>query len=211
MRRRRGGARPPLDVAEAAVADSDRGTASMSSMGPSTKAAEAALMAEAVEEKRREAAKALRHVLATGPHGEVEENIGYALEAVGSHEGAVCPGSSLELLELAVKMAADALTATSRELASRPPGELNAAVGRAKKAVQDHLVWKTQAPVPPRHTGMYIYIYIYISYIYITFIHMYIYKYIYIYIYIYISRISLSTVSTRWSRPMCTIPAWPSQ
>ena len=25
------------------------------------------------------------------------------------------------------------------------------------------------------------------------------------------SRISQTTVSTRWSRPMCTIPAWPSQ
>ena len=95
-------------------------------MNPSTTAAEAALMVEAMEEKRREAAKALRHVLATGPHREVEENIRYALEAVGSHEGTVCPGSSPEL---AAKMTADALTATSRALASRPPGELNAAVG----------------------------------------------------------------------------------
>ena len=56
----------PLDVAMAAVADSDCGPASSSSMRPSTTAVEAALMMEAVEEKHREAAKALRHVLATG-------------------------------------------------------------------------------------------------------------------------------------------------
>ena len=52
---------------------------------------------------------------------EVEESTRYALEVAGSHEGAVCPGSSPEL---APRMAADSLTATSRALASCPPGEL---------------------------------------------------------------------------------------
>ena len=61
----------------------------------------------------------------------------------------------------------------------------------------------------------YIYIYIYTQHMY-TYIYIYIYTqhmytYIHIYIYIYISRISQTTVSTRWPKPMCTIPARPSQ
>ena len=45
-------------------------------------------------------------------------------------------------------MAAVALTATSRALASCPPGELNAASGRAEKAVRDHPHMRTKISAP---------------------------------------------------------------
>ena len=83
--------------------------------------------------------------------------------------------------ELAAKLAADALTATSRALASCPPGELNAAVGRRPvfKAARGGLGCAERRPAlflgdqrvvdyggwaltGEKHKCTYIYIYIYI-------------------------------------------------